>query len=171
MVDVDKQRANTMDVEVSNLELKAFGTFTWKSTRMAIFISVIFHALKISISIALEKEAAPTLPWTRNLLSGLDWATMTGSVVVTEVCCYTMAGVPATDQMHKFMVIITVGTMLALSYLQLSEFTIFNIGSGLIMQSSVIHYFNTRKAHPDRCFLPHLMWTVACIGSCLERLL
>ena len=66
-----------------------------------------------------------------------------------------MAGVLATGQMHKFIVIITVGTMLALSYLQLSEFTIFNIGFGLIMQSSATHYFNTRKAHPDRRFLPH----------------
>lgn len=58
VVDVGKQRANTMDVEVFNPELKAFGTFTCKSTRMAIFISVFFQTLKICISIALEKEAS-----------------------------------------------------------------------------------------------------------------
>eukprot|EP00913_Durusdinium_trenchii_P006834 g6425.t1 len=140
VLDVDEHTAKTYEVDVENPEINAFGSFSWRFVRLALLVQLLWHAAKLSLSIAFEQDITPgRVPWARNLLSALNW-TMTGNIVCTEMWSYSLSGEPAQRQ----------------------EFLLCVVGATASLATApAFQYFNTRDSHPDRLLLPHILWTFA----------
>ncbi|CAK9025215.1 unnamed protein product [Durusdinium trenchii] len=162
VLDVDEHTAKTYEVDVENPEINAFGSFSWRFVRLALLVQLLWHAAKLSLSIAFEQDITPgRVPWARNLLSALNW-TMTGNIVCTEMWSYSLSGEPASGGTHVVANLSATVAIMAVSYFQLSEFLLCVVGATASLATApAFQYFNTRDSHPDRLLLPHILWTFA----------
>lgn len=166
VVDADMLIAETLQVEVHNTELNAFGTFSWRFVRLALLFQLLWQIAKFSLSINFELRAAQTedsggVPWFRNLLAALNWG-LTGNIICCEMTSLAFAGTRATINTHAVGSLAATVAIMAVSPLQLSEFVLCVVGCmAMIVVSLPVHYYNTIGVNPNRRLLPHLLWTIA----------
>lgn len=162
VVDPDMYTAETLQVDVHNTELNAFGSFSWRFVTLAVLFQLLWQIGKISLSINFEMAATSgRVPWFRNLLAALNWC-LTGNIICIEMTAFALTGTRATINTHAVGNVAATLAIMAVAPLQLSEFVLCVVGvTAMILVAPFVHYYNTIGVHENRHFLPHLRWTIA----------
>lgn len=160
-VDIDKQAARTMDVEVYNPEFKAFGTFSWRFVWMAMLLQMLWQMAKFLFSIQLEQTAtAGEVPWFRGFMTAIDWC-IGGSFICIEMWSWSLTGMPATPSTHALANLASLVVMMVATYFQMSEFVTYVCGIPATTLVTCGRYYFTMEEQPTRRLIPHLVWTIA----------
>ena len=162
VVDPDMRTAETLQVDVHNTEVNAFGSFSWRFVRLSLLFHFLWQIAKISLSIHFEVATEEgEVPWFRNLLLALNWC-ITGNIICTEMTSVALSGSRATMNTHLIGCFACTIGIVAVSPFKFSEFALCCVGtSSMVCVAPFLHYYNTIDLHPSRRFLPHLLWATA----------
>ncbi|CAJ1363868.1 unnamed protein product [Effrenium voratum] len=166
VLNADMQVAETLGVEVSEEQLKAFGTFSTRWALTSCAVHFVFLCARWAISIRMEASAeSGQTPWWRTLID-LASGPVLGQWLIQDMFSVSMSGEPPKSGTY-WTCVISLALAVALKLISaslivsISEFFLPYIGVfGVFIAQPLIMYRITRQKYPTRRFWPSLQWSM-----------
>eukprot|EP00435_Cladocopium_sp_Y103_P046851 s1389_g13.t1 len=164
----DEDLAKNLDIEVEDPELRAFGTYSKRSLSLLLPAMLIWHVIKLFVSMTFERSANGEPPWWRGLLiSANGFGCCIGGI--WKNCAASLSGEYDLGLTHKIfscaciLPVVMVATAVNVATLPATLLG----GSVIFLSGPLLQFYQTRSKYPERKFLPCLFWAVANFSATL----
>eukprot|EP00435_Cladocopium_sp_Y103_P026245 s3134_g6.t1 len=157
----DLPKASELEVEVTNPELLAYGTFSWRRVFRAMAIWTVVFIFRWYLAIFMELRADEgDFAWWRGVEVAVNCFNIFGPL---EIFGASMSGESSYQRSEAILSVCTAVTaVLVCNVFQIANLPLTCIGLPcLYLTGGALQYVNTRWKHPTRRFLPCLMWSLA----------
>ncbi|CAK9094342.1 Uncharacterized protein SCF082_LOCUS44348 [Durusdinium trenchii] len=162
----DLDLADTLEIEVKDPELRAFGTYSRRYVLSFLPVVFIWHVIKWSVSMKFELMSDGESPWWRGLLMLVNGFFFCAGGLWKN-CAASLTGETDLNLTHKtfccLCVALVVMVVAGANVAQLPT-TILG-GSALFLSGTPLQYFQTRAKYPERRFTSCMLWALANFSS------